>query len=435
MEPTSIIFSAPTSIKDRHWQSSGGKTDHHRNVAKMDSVAYDTIQDEFIQYMAFYHGETFSECITRDGQFDDVVSNGRIFDNEFTTVLFQQGSATASTADSLFSAKCEFERDCGSTTLSFFVSCDETVLGRCASVCTRGGVIAATLIDSRLATPRIYMTIGGFAKKMQRFWQYAIQLHQIRKASETDGPTAHAIDCAIEDGAARIAIEVKESLIDASESAFNQDDSDCEEEYIPTPAKLPDVAALFANARGPVKLVDANTSAVYPMVTLFGGGIAIVYDGGDAAGPGLSELTYSVPEIHAALIRFQVHTHDVRKSSDLPYIFVFMVGTHMVVCVHGVSLAHVAFVIDEAVTLALKHRRRRLDFPSERSNHDALEALLTGPCNRADHTRAIAARVSNAHLKYAMARCVNANLESIKKKLWAPDAPLCRKYMENATDE
>lgn len=95
-------------------------------------------------------------------------------------------------------------------------------------------------------------------------------------------------------------------------------------------------------------------------------------------------------------------------------------GRWCVTC-NGASAAHVMHVIDLSMTMLYE-----LDWwPGIRG----LEYLWNHPCDCEGNASVLAHRVSRARLTHAMARYVDANLDTIKAKLWAPEGRLVQRMM------
>lgn len=371
-----------------------------------------------------------------------IASAGRTFlsvgDPFKMTVFFANGSATASDMEAFFSIMCAMQEDPRPAELALFISSDESTFGRCSSVSSRGGVIAMTVVDTRV-DEEAYYQIKYVVDEMSRVARYSGHL---RKNMQGDCRTRCAIQCALDDGAALVVDRLRYILMDTVASwtwSYDDDDDDRQSVCAQSRGKLPDIASLLTHVRGPIHRKDIgldididNSDHLASIATVFGGDVAVVcMDNPDYA----HDLMSIMPELQMARIRFGVyqnynHRRGLVASASL--------GEHpssnpyLVVDIYGVPAAHVAYVMDEAVSLALECLQSIMQTGRMTSrHHERITDLLTRPCSREIRNRALAARVSNAHLSHEISRFVDANLETIKQKLWAPGAPLCQRFMES----
>lgn len=353
--------------------------------------------------------------------FDDRVLN---MDMVNICVFFAHGPGVASDPDAFFAET----RECNGEmpALLLYLSCDENVMGRCATVTAQMGTIAVTLIDARI-TIDAYLMIALFQDELVRFGRYGNKL--LRCVKQGMPAIKDAVHDAIEDGTCIVMTRVKRTLVDIVGS-FGQYDKD--RGGTQTRGASPDIACLLAHARGPITCITTPHCTEVKISTIIGGDVAVII----ADSPQVTDqLISSVHELQTSRVIFLVFQNTERGVEEPSHVSAWLNDERptlrLIVSVYSVPATHVAHVIDEAVTLALACRSGYLEYYERWRHLSSLQNLLSHPCDRATHSRAIGARVKIMHLRYSMSRSVDANLNHIKARLWAPDGRLCQRFMES----
>jgi hypothetical protein len=185
--------------------------------------------------------------------------------------------------------------------------------------------------------------------------------------------------------------------------------------------------ALLAGAPGPIEAV-APTGAALSVATIMGGDVAIVCVQDD--GDGHTEADDAVDHLDGVRVVFVVSQTVTRQPDFEVYAAVHgsfpREGTKKVVVdVRGVTTAHVAHVIEDAVRIALVCRQGIVT-RMEWAGMPELRKLLTTACTPAAHRSVLARRRVRAEALLTIDRVVEARLERIKARLWHPDGRLAR---------
>ena len=361
---------------------------------------------------------------------------GRIYHNIFkptgldgqafpVMILFADGPGESSWPDAFFAMA---SRQSTLPTLMVYVSPDESVLGRCGASQKCDENVAVTIVDADLFDMSTVIT-EYMAVSMMRYVSTFTELMRVRQPlllAENDDAVASmgrlALSDAISDGSHLVVLRCKEEL-----------------RYTRTPCKRADIqraanaTALLAHARGPVKTIDLETVGC-TACTIMGGDVALVCG---SCGSGVHTVPSTEPALGACRVIFitgdPLHLIFSPGSVHLDETF----GTNrLVISATEGPPAHLAHVIERASTVALQLRAHMLVTAEWNPGlHQELMTLVSAACDHYEHEWALGARVAATHVVRAMDRLVDANLASIKAKLWAPDAPLCRKFMFGGSGE
>jgi hypothetical protein len=301
-----------------------------------------------------------------------------------------------------------------------FMSLDESVLGRCSSVQTIGGIIAITLVDDRLiGFPEDILSmdytcdLACYSQTVRRF----ISMQEIADTSRRCDDS-NALQAAIRNTSELMAVRVRKVLHE--DGLANSPWIYC---YPQTCGSFPDVSKLFTHVRGPVEVKYAfDTDGQAAAVRIMGGDVAIHLTR-DVNGANIDLLSHF---IHATIVFF-VHIPEVNDSASTGF-HQHQAGNRVDVYVDGVPPSHVIHVIDEAVETIRLWRTEtvpttKLDLKRK------LVHILTSACDASAHDRALSARVRTRRLSHALARTLDANLEAIKAHLWRPGGRLVAAMM------
>jgi hypothetical protein len=357
------------------------------------------------------------------------------FGETFKLVLLVDGPGSASTVDTVFAYG--HERLGGLPGFVFVFSCDESVVGRCAHVSRRGNVFLVAIADAHIDADA-HALVRSVCMETFSGWVTTL-------ASPVPVPAFFddAIHAATEFGADRVVSELERDVqryvqryvsrsnraleaerADGGGGRDGRDGGDSGEDG----CELPDIAALLAEAQGPVARVTGHGYATTRAATIHGGRVAVVYTRDIAI---VKEIyahgtSARMPQVQAADIVVMLCAEKVSAPVLINRNRVQGRWRGSMIC-FGAPAAHVVHVIDEA--LAMFYERHWWQCVK------GLQSLWFYPCDRKGEARLLAARVGRTRLTHAMARCVDANLETIKAKLWAPEGRLARRMMANEMSE
>jgi hypothetical protein len=327
--------------------------------------------------------------------------------------FFAHGPSSASSPDAFFEFGIDHLR--GQPGVMLFLSCDESVLGRCTTVSRSGAAIAITLVDSRIDPSSLCEYC--FEHEMASFAHWARELRMAVNRDKANYELRRAVDRAKDAGAERMVTIFAKGLFTYNPARSTR--------------TVPDIACLLGRTEhGPVVRVDHAYEAIASIATIRGGRVAIICtDDGDIRTELVAFDGAITPEVQMAELVFVV-SQNSKREWDPSYVHLMRAGdqdTHRyLIWCDGVSAAHLVHVIDEAVAIGYRAIDNADNFG------DALisnERLLTHPCDREVNLRVLANRVKASRLRHAMGRFVDANLETIKARLWAPERPLFQRQM------
>ena len=306
-----------------------------------------------------------------------------------------------------------------------FLSRDESTIGRCSSVQTVGGTVTVTLVDDRLVGfPDDILSmhssgdLGSFSRTVRR-------LMSMQDLAKTCVDNSNALEAAIQNTADVLASRVRKVLDE--DSLSNSPWLPRTSPYLDTRGAFPDIAKLFTHVRGPVwhAIEPDSIGGLAARVSIMGGDVIINLSSDenwpDACQRGMATTKPSM------VFRVQIPTvNDVSLGTS---IYQGQFGRPVSVNVEGTPLSHIVHVIDEAVDAI--HSWELETVEANKSNLERkVIRILTSACDASAHDRALSARVRARRLSHALARTLDANLETIKAHLWRPGGRLVAAMME-----
>jgi len=439
---------------------------------------FELARDAIVERMRACRASLHMEGPVDAASFDKTL-RGRVYDNmdawrslqdDFAVIVMfcEDGEIGAHSADTFFASASR--RLAGSPGALLFVGADERVVGRCTTTQLCGtGCVATTFVHSR-ADEGAYMSIAGLCDEFSRLDSLAACLGAIKETASCY-ETSY-LDFALRECADRVAMRCRRELhmwhvgaraeeeSEMAEPDADADvDTDTDTEARPG-ARLavvrsgaePDLRAMFADfARGPtVTRADVKSYGEgVDCVTVMGGSVAVLAVAHDAA-PGLVtaaprtfDLLRADPEVRVIFAVDQSverscvldSPHVTMSTLPRPMVDVPAQGCSSILLVHvsGCPVAHVAHVLLEAAYLAFAARG-----PSPTSigvyefwMGDEMRDLLAHACDATVHSRVLENVTRANMLRHRLRARVDRDLGGIKARLWAPDAPLLRRFVAN----
>ena len=321
-------------------------------------------------------------------------------------VNFAHQVTSAAAPDAFFAWASE--RILGKPAVLIFISLDDTILGRCFSIQTVGGIIAITLVDKRFQR---FPALTLAEAPLKRYNRVVCTLQSIRDTSCSTTEST-ILDESINDSATLVAKQIREVLGEEYPDA-------CELQWpgahqtMREAGRMPDLAKLLStNVRGPVEMV--KNAANVAIAKVMGGKLAIVFE----TDP---DHATDLPALQTAEIIFCFKATAIDDDPVRTWVRDDTAAGHVriIAVVQGIPPSHVIHVIEDAAYAA-----NVLLYEFTTHNVDKLVHILTSACDASAHDRALSARVRTRRLSHALARTLDANLEAIKAHLWRPDGRL-----------
>lgn len=301
--------------------------------------------------------------------------------------------------------------------LMVFASRDERLVGRCVTVQRVGVCIAVTIVHSDI---EIYdVTSCVHVEGMDRFHMLANNL------STLEHPGIRSIfDFSLKDFGMLVALKIKHIVTtQTSEVDYLREEGN-------TYGAAPDLAALFADARGPVQQVEDVPSGIRYAATLMGGLVAVMRTGEDYAYETRDAFIKSLG-VRVVFIASHHDTHELELSWAHMSIKEYDGDEHKTVYIHtrGVSMMHLAHVIGPACDLANEHYHKNPPPISAYFTRHMVRLLEDG-CDWRTQETVDAHQQEILNAKAVFARTINRNLERIKAHLWRPTGRLAATMTE-----
>ena len=364
-------------------------------------------------------GDIFTNVRSYMGEEDSL--DGQLGEPYAMAIMFANESASPATPNEFFAWAWGGMKAEG---LMIFLSQDEGTLGRCSCVQMCHAKLAITLVHSRAADIlEKFLEIESDDFVMYRFDSVHMRQNAdcMRARDEGDGAAEQAAVDAMEAALVTCATQLTEKLIEAVSSTSML--AQCGE------ANLPNLRDVLRDARGPIEKVSIDLSDVstppaslcrFTACTVMGGYAAIVY----LEEALVDDQALAIPSFLDATVAIVVSP---QQAGCLPEVQVTCQQSKNRTIVHarGVPVAQVAYVLDDVISAAGKFLRN-----SNTINVDFIKFILEEACIPEICAHIVENTVSKRHLMHALRRCVRANLESIKTRLWAPGAPLMRRWFD-----
>jgi hypothetical protein len=327
----------------------------------------------------------------------------------FATLIRDSVCDQSDDADSFFST---VEETLEKPALLVFASRDESVVGRCATVQRMGACIAVTIVHSCITLDDI--TDLAYVEGLESYVELHDELHFYMTA-------AHPHRCrvylhALDDSSMLMATKVQLHLAKWMPKINSRQEGDAH-------GGVPDLAVLFANARGPVRQVTDVPDSVRCAITLMGGQVAVIC----VATDGKERLASDnfAGSLGARLV-FMVSQHKTVLIDHLTSTVVFLRPDWPQIVMWGISMMHLAHVIGPACDLGSECGRKLC---SGESCHQDLKRLLEEACDARAQKTIEVHHQQLADARSVIGRTVLSSLGRVKARLWRPDGPLVTSMM------
>lgn len=297
----------------------------------------------------------------------------------------------------IFFSKAESLRH-GRMGLFVYASKDESLTGRCNMIQHSDGSIFVTIINSEVTG----MDLHGVFYDNHKGDIFALDAHvdEMKALQKISSPDFYmAIQLSIDNFVLLVARRIEDSI-----ASIPQTYSDDEDEETFEPAEIPNFETVLAGSQDPLKKVNNDVMTIRDDTVAFKLRM-------NAVVPTATKVTFEV--------RGNSPCHIFNSSKVI--IIIAPSSVHILTC--GVPLAHVCYVLDLAIDLALKIDNH--DCPA----YQQLKKLLENVCSL-DTVADIEEREdSKKRAILTMTRMLDRNLPYIKAKLWRPDGELVRKMI------
>jgi hypothetical protein len=175
----------------------------------------------------------------------------------------------------------------------------------------------------------------------------------------------------------------------------------------------PDLPTLLANAPGPLVEVVKSRGVIRSAVTIMMGTVVVACIKSDEpGGMGPKDFLSSIPGVQVV---FYVSQHKYSMTEGLAYVGPGLANEILEVDVRGLTMMHIAHIIEAAAESAFVHKR---DF--SRFRGEQLAQVLESACDNAAYADVGARRARRARAEDIIARTLDKNMERIKARLWRP---------------
>lgn len=295
----------------------------------------------------------------------------------------------------------------GQPGLFIFASKDESLTGRCSMVQHCNDSIFVTVIHSDVTAMDLFELVDdGGEGDIYKLHTHFNQMKALQK--ESPRYFHSGLQFAIDNAILLVAKRIKAKIRSIPEVEPWEDD-------FSTPAKIPDVNSILAGSQIPLHTLDNG------VVTIRDGTVAfhISMDG-----------TFPQKDLVPRSAKVVFDMRDMLSFYDTEIVHVqISLGPSVKIMTIGVPIAHICYVLDLAIDLALKIQSKECE------SYRQLEDLLRNVCDK--KTVAVIEKREQAKTKAVaiVARILKQNLSQIKTKLWRPNGVLVRKMIEADIEE
>lgn len=286
---------------------------------------------------------------------------------------------------------------CGRMGLFVFASKDESLTGRCNMVQHSNDSIFVTVINSEVTALDLFSILSdGGEGDIFQLDTHVREMKALKKKSSTY--YRRHIQVSIDNFVLIVAKRI-EAQVQRIPELEPWDDEDLFET-----AQIPNIEKVLAGSQDPLHRMENG------VVTIRDGTIAFE-PSFDATVPRTTRVAFEIRDLHSFY------------STEVNSVIVSL-GSVVSITTIGIPMAHICYVLDVAIDLALKIR----SFDCEA--YHQLQDLLQNVCDK----KTIAAIEKKVEAKKkaiaTVARILKQNLHQIKAKLWRPDGVLVRKMIE-----